>query len=213
MATIVIGDIHGNLAELCDVLSQVGEEAVEGDVVVFLGDYIDRGDRSRACIDVILAFRDESPAEVICLRGNHEDWLLQTLNDFTRHSWLRGMDGLSTIRSYSADAERAVREAMASAGLQLYVSRCKLPYEIFFQAMPATHHAFLSQLALYTETRDCICTHAGLDPNVLSLGDRVASSSDRRPRRARRISRVDPLEGASSGSCGNLRDDAEWSTT
>ena len=44
---------------------------------MFLGDYIDRGHDSRGCIDAILAFRRESPAEVTCLRGNHEDWLLR----------------------------------------------------------------------------------------------------------------------------------------
>lgn len=41
MATIAIGDIHGNLAALTDLLDQLLPDAVEGDVFVFLGDYVD----------------------------------------------------------------------------------------------------------------------------------------------------------------------------
>jgi calcineurin-like phosphoesterase family protein len=43
MSTIAIGDIHGNLAALLDLLGQLSAEVGRGDVVVFLGDYIDRG--------------------------------------------------------------------------------------------------------------------------------------------------------------------------
>ena len=42
MATIAVGDIHGNLQALTDVLGQLRREVVAGDVVVFLGDYVDR---------------------------------------------------------------------------------------------------------------------------------------------------------------------------
>ena len=53
MATIAVGDIHGNLPALKDVLAQLCRVVVEGDVVVFLGDYIDRGRDSRACVDAM----------------------------------------------------------------------------------------------------------------------------------------------------------------
>ena len=166
MATIAIGDIHGNFAALQEVLRQVREEVVEGDVVVFLGDYIDRGPDSRACIDAILSFRDEVPAEVVCLRGNHEDWLLQTLNDFTRHSWVLSMEGLATIRSYSVAAHNTLREALSERGLELYLGRCSLPYGEFVKALPPRHLSFFTSLALYMETADCLCSHGGLDPQV-----------------------------------------------
>jgi serine/threonine protein phosphatase 1 len=57
MATIAVGDIHGNFPALTDVLDQLGREVVEGDVVVFLEDYIDRGRDSKACVEAILSFR------------------------------------------------------------------------------------------------------------------------------------------------------------
>ena len=119
MATIAIGDIHGNLAALTDLLDQLLPDAVEGDVIVFLGDYVDRGPDAKGCIDAILAFEDRVPARVVALCGNHEDWMLRTMRDPTRHSWLLGMQPLDTIRSYSLEAERALRKAAGEVGLQL----------------------------------------------------------------------------------------------
>lgn len=176
MATITIGDIHGNLAALRDVLQQVRDDVVDGDVVVFLGDYIDRGPDSCGCIDAILSFRDDLRVEVVCLRGNHEDWMLRTLNDFTRHSWLLGMEGLTTIRSYSVDAHDALRDALSERGLQLYVGRCSLPYDKFVEALPPSHLSFLTSLALCIETPDCVCSHAGLDPRVPQLRHQQTSA-------------------------------------
>lgn len=166
MATLAIGDIHGNLAALTDLLDQVSSEAGRGDTVVFLGDYIDRGPDSRGCIEAILDFRARADADVVCLRGNHEDWLLRTLTDYTRHSWLLGMDGLDMVRSYSADAASILREARSGAGAALYLSRVTLPYDAFFDAMPPAHRSFLTTLELTCSTEDCFCSHGGLDPGL-----------------------------------------------
>ena len=176
MATVAVGDIHGNRAALLDLLAQLRDEVAEGDVVVFLGDYIDRGPDSRGCVEAILTFRDETLADVVCLRGNHEDWLLRTQKDYARHSWLLGMEALDTVRSYSLEAERTLREALRDAGLRLYLGRCKLPYEVFFDALPPSHRAFFAQLAVSFHDADCICTHAGLDPHVTDLADQTVES-------------------------------------
>jgi serine/threonine protein phosphatase 1 len=176
MATIAVGDVHGNLAALLDLLSRLRANIAEGDVVVFLGDYIDRGSDSRGCVEAILAFRRDSPGKVVCLRGNHEDWLLRTEADYTKHSWLLGMEALETIRSYSTEAEHALRKALARAGLQLYIGRCELPYGVFFDSVPASHRTFFSELALCFQTPDCICTHAGLNPQVAHLPDQSPAS-------------------------------------
>jgi Calcineurin-like phosphoesterase len=166
MATIAIGDIHGNSAALDDLLGQVEPEVRPGDVVVFLGDYIDRGPGTRECVDAILAFRRRVAGEVVCLCGNHEDWLLRTLRNHRRHSWLLGMEAFDTIRSYSPDAVRILRDAAGRAGLALYLGRCALPYEVFVDAVPAEHLRFFENLRTCYEGPDCVCTHAGLDPRV-----------------------------------------------
>jgi diadenosine tetraphosphatase ApaH/serine/threonine PP2A family protein phosphatase len=169
MATIAIGDIHGFLAPLSTLLSHILEVATADDTVVFLGDYIDRGPESCQCLDAIVSFTKETRATVVGLLGNHEEWLLQTHEDYTRHSWLIGMEGLSTIRSYSPEAEEALRAAARDAGVQLYIGKCALPYHAFFDVMPSSHHAFFAQLAPAYESADCICTHAGLDPGIANL--------------------------------------------
>ena len=169
MATIAIGDIHGNVAALTNLLGRIRTEVGKDDTIVFLGDYIDRGPDSRGCIDAILAFRRDSGAEVVCLRGNHEDWLLQTQADYSKHLWLLGMEALTTVRSYSPEAAIALRKAMLDAGLELYTGGCELPYQLFFDVMPASHRTFFSELALWHESAECLCSHAGIDPTVQGL--------------------------------------------
>jgi serine/threonine protein phosphatase 1 len=171
MATIAIGDIHGNLAALNDLLDQIRSEGGAGDTFVFLGDYIDRGPETKGCVDAILAFQRQVEAEVVCLLGNHEDWFLRTLRDHSRHSWLLGMDAFDTIRSYSPEAAVALREAMVKAGASLYLGECALPYEIFFDHVPAEHIRFFEGLRLYCQTADCLCVHGGLDTRIAHVRD------------------------------------------
>jgi serine/threonine protein phosphatase 1 len=176
MATYAVGDIHGNLPALEDLLGQLRKEVTEGDIVVFLGDYIDRGPDSCRCIDAVLAFTQSILAEVVCLRGNHEDWMLRSRDDHRRHSWLFGMDALVTVRSYSAAAERAIRDAMAAAGAALFTGGVALPYGAFFDILPASHHTFFNSLAFCMQTRDCLCTHGGLDTRIAALADQPPES-------------------------------------
>jgi serine/threonine protein phosphatase 1 len=169
MATIAVGDIHGNLPALNDLLDQIRGEAGQGDTVVFLGDYIDRGPDARECVEAVLGFQRQAEAEVVCLLGNHEDWLLRTLCDYSRHSWLLGMEAFDTIRSYSVEAAVALHEAMASAGPALYLGHHALPYEAFVDRLPADHIRFLEDLRLYCRTADCLCVHGGLDPRIADV--------------------------------------------
>lgn len=176
MATLAVGDIHGNLPALRDLLDQLQPELHDDDIVVFLGDYIDRGPDSCACIDAILRFRESIRAEVVCLRGNHEDWMFRTRDNYRQHSWLFGMDALVTVRSYSTAAAQAIENAMASAGAAMFTGDVELPYGAFFDNIPAAHQAFFDRLALYLQTRDCICSHGGVDTRIASLADQDPES-------------------------------------
>ena len=59
MATIAVGDIHGNRLALDDILTQIRGEVTEDDTVVFLGDYIDRGPDTKGCVEALLGFQAE----------------------------------------------------------------------------------------------------------------------------------------------------------
>ncbi len=66
---VVVGDIHGDYESLMKMLSSVDlEEAL----LVFLGDYIDRGEQSPQVVYEILSAKLKSPSSVLLLMGNHE---------------------------------------------------------------------------------------------------------------------------------------------
>jgi serine/threonine protein phosphatase 1 len=174
MATIAIGDVHGNSAALDDLLRQLTSQVGTGDVVVFLGDYIDRGPNTKECVDRILALQQEMPGRVVCLCGNHDDWLLRTMRDFRQHTWLLATDAFKTIESYSVDGAHVLREAISRAGAALYGDDCPLPYEVFFDCVPSSHIHFFTTLRYYYQSPDCLCTHGGLDPRVVSVHDQAS---------------------------------------
>jgi len=164
MSTIAIGDVHGNRNALESLLARLEGEVQPNDTVVFLGDYIDRGPDSKGCIDRILRFRAESPATVVTLTGNHEDWLLRTLDDPAAFSWLTVMQGLTTVASYSAAAAETLSSALEELGPRLVLDRVALPYDAFFDAVPSAHWTFFKTLKVFCRTADGVCVHGGLDP-------------------------------------------------
>ena len=84
-----IGDIHGRLDLLDALLDIIGADAAtsavkQRPVLVFVGDYIDRGPASKGVIDRLIRLREASDRgnglEVRTLMGNHEQTLLQFLD-------------------------------------------------------------------------------------------------------------------------------------
>lgn len=65
---LVIGDLHGDLESLKHILG----ESPDGDWIIFLGDYGDRGERSPEVWYTVLKLKVAYPSSVILLRGNHE---------------------------------------------------------------------------------------------------------------------------------------------
>lgn len=163
MPTLAIGDIHGNLRPLEDLLAKVLPTLRQTDTLVFLGDYIDRGPDSRGCLDRIIRLKKEAACTVVTLLGNHEEWMLRSLHDPTSHSWILGMEAFDTIASYSAAAAAHLRAKIERLGPRLITEKAPLPYEAFFGVMPPSHLAFLEQLEAFHETDDVVCAHGGVD--------------------------------------------------
>jgi len=72
--TIIIGDVHGCLDELDELLALIRPAA--GDHIHFLGDLVDRGPDSLGVVRRVRALLDEFPGSV-CIAGNHEDKALR----------------------------------------------------------------------------------------------------------------------------------------
>jgi hypothetical protein len=60
VSTFAIGDIHGLAGALERLLAQIRPRVEPGDTVVFLGDYIDRGPDSKACVANIIHFAGQT---------------------------------------------------------------------------------------------------------------------------------------------------------
>jgi len=68
---VFVGDTHGDLEATQRVLERFGSS---GAVLVFLGDYVDRGPRSKENLRLLLEFKLEHPKQLYLLQGNHEGW-------------------------------------------------------------------------------------------------------------------------------------------
>jgi serine/threonine protein phosphatase 1 len=95
---LAVGDIHGCLRPLQELLGMVGPTA--DDQLVFLGDYVDRGPDSAGVIEILLALRERWP-QTVFLRGNHEQLLLDVLAGGDPTTFLLNGGG-RTIASYEA---------------------------------------------------------------------------------------------------------------
>ncbi len=103
--TLAIGDIHGGLRALRQVLQRA--EAGPDDLLIFLGDYVDGWSESPQMLEFLMELR--STQRCIILRGNHDMMLLDWLKDCTEHpQWLRH-GGVSTVKAYEpiSAADRA----------------------------------------------------------------------------------------------------------
>src|SRR5579864_2214761 len=98
MRTLAIGDIHGCLRALDALLNEVNPQS--DDLVVTLGDYVDRGPESQDVLDRILALRQE--CRCINLKGNHDLMMLEARHDQEQfNEWLK-CGGNQTLASYRA---------------------------------------------------------------------------------------------------------------
>jgi serine/threonine protein phosphatase 1 len=98
-----IGDIHGCSRSLRSLIDYVAPAA--DDVIVTLGDYVDRGPDSRAVLDFIIDLGRQY--QLVPLRGNHEIMMLDAAE---KSSWLvpwLKYGGEQTLLSYSPDMESA----------------------------------------------------------------------------------------------------------
>ena len=165
-----IGDVHGNIRALEDLLKTIEPELSGADVLVFLGDYIDRGPDARACVDRIIDLQKTSSFPVVTLLGNHEDWMLKSYRDYKTHSWIIGMEAFETIASYSSRAAQTLGEEIERLGVKLFLERPALPYDVFFQSVPESHIRFFENLKPYYRSVNAVCVHAGYDENAVSAG-------------------------------------------
>jgi len=114
--TYAIGDIHGCHTLLVQLLEKIREHAGnQNHRLVFLGDYIDRGPNSASVVSTVRYLQESGPDRVVCLKGNHEDMLLKSLDNADEATqWLDNNGGYETLNSYDGVVPDDVIEWLAT---------------------------------------------------------------------------------------------------
>ncbi len=162
-----IGDIHGCRAEL-----EALQQAIRDDlrryphpdpVIVYLGDFIDRGPDSCGVIDNLVHER-AAPYRTRFLCGNHDELLLQYYrNPLTlvrpkdprpnKIHWLhKAGGGIETLRSYGIEGATALNPEASHAA--------------FRAALPAAHLQFFEMLERAVRIGSYLFVHAGIRPGI-----------------------------------------------
>lgn len=150
-AVYAVGDVHGCLPQLVDLERQIQANAggFEGEKwIVALGDYVDRGPYSAQVIEHLLqpppvGFRRFS------LIGNHEQMMLDFLDDPATYAYWLDQGGIETLLSYGVDP---FSEAQVLWHLAEHV--------------PAAHLQFLRDLPISLSLPDWYFVHAGIRPGL-----------------------------------------------
>jgi len=159
-AIYAIGDIHGRRDLLDAMLETIQADAALHPAarrwLVYLGDYVDRGDDVKGVIDRLIA--GPPPGfEQVCLMGNHDAWMLDFLAEPNAGAgWLMN-GGSATLASYGV---------RVGHGFGFSRRRLEKAQASLIEALPPDHRAFLEGLALMWRAGDYAFVHAGIRPGV-----------------------------------------------
>ena len=144
MGCFVVGDVHGCVDELVYLLE--GLPLDQGDRIVFLGDYIDRGPDSQGVISRLVELQRAGEQEIVFLKGNHEDMMLGYLGMGGRHGDMFLYNGgRATLTSYG-------------------ISDISAPTAEIVAQIPPSHLQFLTNLKPFCIVEPFCCVHAGVRP-------------------------------------------------
>lgn len=135
-----IGDIHGCYDKLRALMDKIPIDMTR-DMLVFIGDYIDRGPRSYDVVEYLVDLRRLFP-DIVFIKGNHEDMLQRYLSGEDRLTFLMN-GGRLTLEDY---LDRAGKGENAP--------------------IPESHQFFFDGLRTWYESEEFIFVHAGLRPRV-----------------------------------------------
>ncbi|GAB2543057.1 metallophosphoesterase family protein [Rufibacter soli] len=134
MARYAISDIHGCLVTFQKMVEQVIQLGPQ-DHLYLLGDYINKGPHSKEVMDYIFYLQRQG-YQLTCLRGNHDQLLLDALDKGEHTVWLTPEDKQSTLQNFGVAS---------------------------FQDIDQAYISFIKSLPLLAILDDYVLVHAGLD--------------------------------------------------
>ncbi|OZV69311.1 metallophosphoesterase family protein [Winogradskyella aurantia] len=173
MRTLVIGDIHGGLRALEQLLETV--RLSEDDMLIFLGDYVDGWSESAQVISRLIELSKTN--DCVFIKGNHDVWCEDWLNDGTANPiWLKH-GGEETIESYTGftDFEKNRHLEFFEAMPLYHIDDDKrLFLHAGFTSMHGVEHEIHKETLYYDRT---------LWEMALTMDRRIQPSSDLYPKR------------------------------
>ena len=160
MNIFAIGDIHGCLKELTSLHKKILSHEkydVKKDVIIYLGDYIDRGKYSKEVIDQIIKLK-EKEIKTINLMGNHDEFMINFLFNGINNlkTWINyGAD--FTFRSYGIELVEYIKDGFNDDVIKKVRDR-------LMKNMGDNHFNFFKKLKLFYQTDKYLFVHAGIDP-------------------------------------------------
>ncbi|HVF11242.1 MAG TPA: metallophosphoesterase family protein [Abditibacteriaceae bacterium] len=125
MRTLAIGDIHGCSHALDLLLAAI--ELQPDDLLITLGDYVDRGPDSKGVLERIIAL--QSTHRVVPLRGNHEIMMLAARANFVHALQWMQVGGLEALNSYASPGTDATLEDVPAEHWKFIAEICVPYYE------------------------------------------------------------------------------------
>lgn len=143
--TYAIADLHGRYDLLTAAFDAIAKHSLNNPSfkIITLGDYVDRGPQSCQIIEHLMAAQ-KAGINLICLKGNHEDMMVETLRKPLHPDWWVGNGGGATLISYG-HAPRGNYDP---------------------SVVPKAHIDWLNALPLVHIDKHRVFVHAGVDPTV-----------------------------------------------
>ena len=163
MNIFAIGDIHGCLKQLISLQKNILNTKnfkKDNDLLLYIGDYIDRGPHSKDVINQIIKLQKEN-IKSIFLMGNHEqvmiDFLFNKINNLKY--WLNlGAD--QTFKSYKIEVAEFIKDGFEDDKIDRLRS-------VLLNELSDEHIHFLKNLRLSYSVGNYLFVHAGINPEKI----------------------------------------------
>jgi len=143
--TYAIADLHGRYDLLSEAVTKIVEhsKSVRPAIIITLGDYVDRGPKSRQVIERLMDWGSPD-LKLVCLKGNHEDIMRQCCRQPIKAGWWMDNGGGATLISYEQNYGDIVN----------------------VKVVPEQHLRWIEALPLMHVDRHRVYVHAGVDPDL-----------------------------------------------
>jgi serine/threonine protein phosphatase 1 len=155
-----VGDVHGRYDLVKELLALILEDWTDRapgrrPLLIFCGDYVDRGPDSAAVIEALTWLQQRSDIQACFLKGNHEAAMMRFLDSPTDCAGWLTFGGIETLRSYGVEPPSPDDPGA-----------CFRARDLLLQRMPSSHLRFLERLELMLVVGDYAFVHAGVQPGI-----------------------------------------------